>query len=59
MTNLSNTTIVLLENGTYNLVDNDFGWEIANGTYKEMVRLQTQLNRIQEHRFLSTEDSIE
>lgn len=46
MTNLSNTTIVLLENGTYNLVDNDFGWEIANGTYKEMVRLQTQLNGI-------------
>ena len=59
MTNLSNTTIVLLENGTYNLVDNDFGWAIANGTHKEMVRLQMQLNRIQERRFLSTEDSIE
>lgn len=45
MTNLSNTTLVLQENGTYNLVDNDFGWSIANGTKKEMMRLQSQLNK--------------
>jgi hypothetical protein len=43
--NLSNTTVVLCEDGSYNLVDNDFGWAIANGTQKEMMRLQTQLDK--------------
>ena len=44
--NNSNTTLIENENGTYSLWDNDFDWAIANGTRKEMLKLQSQLNTI-------------
>lgn len=36
-------SIVLQENGTYNLVDDDFGWAIANGTEYEMLYLKRKI----------------
>lgn len=36
-------SIVLQENGTYNLVDDDFGWAIANGTENEMLYLKRKI----------------
>lgn len=33
-------SIVRQENGTYNLVDNHFGFAIANGTKEEMLLLK-------------------
>lgn len=36
-------SITLQENGTYNLVDDDFNWPIANGTKREMLMLKRKI----------------
>lgn len=36
-------SIVLQENRTYNLVDDDFDWAIANGTEHEMLYLKRKI----------------
>lgn len=36
-------SVVLQENGMYSLVDNEFGWPIANGTKKEMLYLRWKI----------------
>lgn len=36
-------SVVLQENGTYNLVDDEFDWPIANGTHKEMLLLKRKI----------------
>ena len=36
-------SIVLQENGSYNLVDNEFGWPIANGTRRQMLQLKRKI----------------
>ena len=36
-------SIVRNENGSYNLVDNEFNWPIANGTYNQMLHLKRKI----------------
>lgn len=36
-------SIVLQENGSYNLIDDEFNWPIANGTHREMLMLKRKI----------------
>jgi hypothetical protein len=36
-------SIQLQENGTYNLIDDEYNWPIANGTRKEMLLLKRKI----------------
>ena len=36
-------SVILQENGTYNLVDDEFGWPIANGTKSQMLHLKRKI----------------
>lgn len=36
-------SILRNENGSYNLIDDEFNWPIANGTYNEMSMLKDKI----------------